>query len=60
MLKHPDNIYGQVEDLPAEITGAVDELVDGFGMIALASLTPMIFVMLFGIVRFGFRASGAG
>ena len=28
-------------------------LVDGFGMIALASLTPMIFVMLFGIIRFG-------
>ena len=24
---------------------------DGFGLIALASLTPMIFVMLFGIVR---------
>jgi hypothetical protein len=35
-------------------------LIDGFGMIALASLTPMIFVMLFGIVRFGIRASGAG
>jgi hypothetical protein len=33
-------------------------LIDGFGMIALASLTPMIFVMLFGIVRFGIRASG--
>lgn len=32
MLKHPDNIYGQVEDLPAEITGAVDVLVDGFGI----------------------------
>jgi hypothetical protein len=29
-------------------------------MIALASLTPMIFVMLFGIVRFGIRSSGAG
>ena len=28
-------------------------LADGFGMIALASLTPMIFVMLFGIFRFG-------
>jgi len=37
-----------------------DPLIDGFGMIALASLTPMIFVMLFGIVRFGIRASGAG
>jgi hypothetical protein len=37
-----------------------DPLVDGFGMIALASLTPMIFVMLFGIVRFGIRAGGAG
>lgn len=37
-----------------------DPLIDGFGMIALASLTPMIFVMLFGIVKFGFRAAGAG
>lgn len=37
-----------------------DPLIDGFGMIALASLTPMIFVMLFGLVRFGIRASGAG
>lgn len=36
-----------------------DPLVDGFGMIALASLTPMIFVMLFGIVQFGLRASGS-
>ena len=35
-------------------------LIDGFGMIALASLTPMLFVMLFGIIRFGVRASGAG
>ena len=35
-----------------------DPLLDGFGMIALASLTPMIFVMLFGMVRFGLRASG--
>lgn len=35
-------------------------LIDGFGMIALASLTPMIFVMLFGIIRFGVRASGSG
>jgi hypothetical protein len=32
-----------------------DPLVDGFGMIALASLTPMIFVMLLGIVRFGIK-----
>jgi hypothetical protein len=30
-----------------------DPLLDGFGMIALASLTPMIFVMLLGIIRFG-------
>ena len=37
-----------------------DPLIDGFGMIALASLTPMIFVMLFGIVKFGIRATGAG
>ncbi len=35
-------------------------LIDGFGMIAFASLTPMVFVMLFGILRFGIRASGAG
>jgi hypothetical protein len=34
-------------------------LVDGFGMIALASLTPMIFVMIWGILRFGLRISGA-
>jgi hypothetical protein len=34
-----------------------DPLLDGFGMIALASLTPMIFVMVFGIVRFGLGAS---
>jgi uncharacterized membrane protein (DUF2068 family) len=27
-----------------------DPLTDGFGLIALASLTPMVFVMLFGIV----------
>jgi hypothetical protein len=32
-------------------------LLDGFGMIALASLTPMVFVMLLGIVRFGLAAS---
>jgi hypothetical protein len=30
-----------------------DPLVAGFGLIALASLTPMIFVMLFGMLRFG-------
>jgi hypothetical protein len=30
-------------------------LVDGFGMIALASLMPMIFVMALGILRFGLR-----
>jgi hypothetical protein len=35
-------------------------LIDGFGMIAFASLTPMIFVMLFGIVRFGIHASWSG
>ena len=27
-----------------------DPLTDGFGLIALASLTPMIFVMLFGLI----------
>jgi hypothetical protein len=37
-----------------------DPLVDGFGMIALASLTPMIFVMLLGILRFGLRIAGSG
>jgi hypothetical protein len=37
-----------------------DPLVDGFGMIALASLTPMIFVMVLGILRFGLRISGSG
>ncbi len=37
-----------------------DPLIDGFGMIALASLTPMIFVMLFGIARFGIRGLGVG
>ena len=37
-----------------------DPLIDGFGMIARAALTPMIFVLLFGIIRFGVRASGAG
>jgi hypothetical protein len=35
-----------------------DPLVDGFGMIALASLTPMIFVMIFGILKFGLRSAG--
>lgn len=37
-----------------------DPLVDGFGMIALASLTPMIFVMVMGILRFGPRIPGSG
>ena len=37
-----------------------DPLVDGFGMIALASLTPMIFVMVLGILRFGLRIPGSG
>jgi hypothetical protein len=37
-----------------------DPLIDGFGMIALASLTPMIFVMLLGILKFGLRAPGLG
>jgi len=35
-------------------------LIDGFGLIALASLMPMIFVMLLGIVRFGLQIPGAG
>jgi len=30
MLKHSDNIYGRVEDLPTEITEAVDVLVDEY------------------------------
>jgi len=42
--------------LAASIRGR-DPLLDGFGMIALASLTPMIFVMLLGIARFGVGAS---
>ena len=37
-----------------------DPLVDGFGMIALASMTPMIFVMVFGVLRFGLQTSGTG
>jgi hypothetical protein len=37
-----------------------DPLVDGFGMIALASLTPMMFVMVLGILRFGLRIPGTG
>ena len=37
-----------------------DPLVDGFGMIALASLTPMIFVMVLGVLRFGLRIPGSG
>lgn len=35
-------------------------LIDGFGLIALASLMPMIFVMLLGIVRFGLHMPGSG
>ena len=35
-------------------------LIDGFGLIALASLMPMIFVMLLGIVRFGLQIPGVG
>lgn len=35
-------------------------LIDGFGLIALASLMPMIFVMLLGIVRFGIQIPGVG
>jgi len=45
--------------LAASIRGR-NPLVDGFGMIALASLTPMIFVMLLGILRFGLRIPGSG
>ena len=37
-----------------------DPLVDGFGMIALASLTPMVFVMVLGILKFGLRIPGSG
>lgn len=33
-------------------------LVDGFGLIALASLLPMVFVLLFGMIRFGLRVIG--
>jgi hypothetical protein len=32
MLKHPENIYGRVEDLPSEIAEAVDVLVDEYGI----------------------------
>ncbi len=32
ILKHPENIYGQVDDLPIEMTEAVDELVNRFGI----------------------------
>jgi hypothetical protein len=32
MLKHPENIYGQIEDLPSEIAEAVDVLVDDNGI----------------------------
>ena len=31
-------------------------LVDGFGLIALASLLPMVFVLIFGMIRFGLKA----
>ena len=43
--------------LAASIRGR-DPLLDGFGMIALASMTPMIFVLLLGIIRFGVRIPG--
>ena len=33
-------------------------LIDGFGLIALASLMPMIFVMLMGILKFGMQIPG--
>jgi len=33
-------------------------LIDGFGLIALASLLPMVFVLIFGMIRFGFRVIG--
>lgn len=33
-------------------------LIDGFGLIALASLLPMLFVLIFGMIRFGFRVTG--
>ena len=33
-------------------------LVDGFGLIALASLLPMVFVLIFGMIRFGLRVIG--
>jgi hypothetical protein len=32
-------------------------MVDGFGMIALASLFPMIFVMGFGMIVFGVKVA---
>ena len=32
MLKHPENIYGQVEDLPTKMTEAVDELMNVYGI----------------------------
>lgn len=52
-----------VTALGVGLTGSIrgrNPLVDGFGMIALASLTPMIFVMILGIVRFGLRGQGVG
>jgi hypothetical protein len=33
-------------------------MVDGFGMIALASLFPMIFVLGFGMIFFGVQFAG--
>jgi hypothetical protein len=39
--------------LASSIRG-LNPMVDGFGMIALASLFPMIFVMGFGMIIFGF------
>ena len=39
--------------LASSIRG-LNPMIDGFGMIALASLFPMIFVMGFGMVIFGF------
>lgn len=32
MLKHPENYYGRVEDLPTEMTAAVDILEDEYGI----------------------------
>ena len=32
MLKHPENFYGRIDDLPTEITAAVDALEDVYGI----------------------------